>query len=141
MIWEIMAGIQARLDTIAGLRTDAITPESTNTPFAFVGVPHRIDYHATQGVPRGKVALFFTVTVGVSSVVDRVGQSQLAGYADPTGTPSIKAAIEADRTLGGVVDDCIVVSFERNDSVGVTGDPEAKFYGGEFVLQVVATPT
>lgn len=134
-IAAIMAGIETRLATISGLRVNDVDPYNPTPPFAFVGMPDNIDYHATMG--RGKAVLNFTITVGTSSVSDRSGQLALADYASFTGTKSIIGAIEGDRTLGGVVDDCVVTGFRKVDGFITLG--QATYFGGIFSVMVAAT--
>ena len=132
-IAQILAGVETRLATIDGLRVSDIVPDQINPPAAIVGVPEIPDYHATQR--RGYFIVSPTVTVLVSAALDRVGQMKLADYASPAGALSVVSAIEADRTLGGVVDDCIVTSFRPLglEEVGLIG-----YYGGLFTLRVAA---
>ena len=133
-ITQIMQGIETRLATISGLRVAEYKPGQVNPPQAVVGVPPIPEYHKTMRM--GKFTIDPTVTVFVSAAYDRVGQLKLAGYADPAGSTSIRAAIEGDKTLGGVADDCIVVSFRPLglEEVGALG-----YYGGLFVLRAVAS--
>lgn len=133
-IEQVMLGIETRLATISGLRVTEYIADQINPPAAVVGVPEIDSYHATMG--RGRFTISPTVTVFTSAAYDRVGQLKLASYANPTGSSSIVVAIEGDKTLGGVVDDCIVVSFRPLglEEVGVIG-----FYGGEFTLQAIAS--
>lgn len=132
-ITEVMDGIEARLATIPNLRVSSETAPQINPPQAIVGVPPIPNYHATMG--RGRFQVEPTVTVFTSKAYDRTGQRKLAAYANPTGSESIIAAIEGDRQLGGVVHDCIVVSFEvlGLQEVGIIG-----YFGGRFQLRVVA---
>lgn len=132
-ILQIMDAIEARLSTISGLRTSPIDPDQVNPPFAVVGVPPIPEYRTTFG--RGRFSIEPTVTVGTSRAIDRVGQRALAEYAEVSGAKSIAAAIEGDRTLGGIVEECFVISFEPISTldVGVFG-----YYGGIFQLRVVA---
>lgn len=132
-IEQVMQGIEARLETIAGLRVTAYIADQVNPPAAVVGVPDIPDYRLTFG--RGRFRLAPTVTVLVSASLDRTGQAKLASFANPTGSTSIPAAIEGDRTLGGVVEECFVSSFRvlGLDEVGQIG-----YYGGVFDLSVVA---
>lgn len=131
-IEQIMLGVETRLQTISGLRASEIVPDQINPPHALVGVPPIPNYRLAMG--RGSYELGLTVTVLVSSAVDRVGQLALAGYASITGPTSIPLAIEGDRTLGGVVSDCIVTSFRPLglDEVGVIS-----YYGGVFDLKCI----
>lgn len=135
-ITAVMSAIETRLATIAGLRVADIVPDQINPPQAIVGVPEIPQYHQSMGM--GKFRLEPTVTILVSAALDRVGQRNLAGYANPTGAQSVRAAIEGDRTLGGTVDDCVVTAFRPlgMEEVGAIG-----YYGGVFTLAVIATGT
>ncbi len=133
-ILQVMEGIEARLATISGLRTSGIYPDQLNPPVAIVGVPPISSYHATMA--NGHFLIEPTVTVLVSAALDRVGQHALAEYANPTGLSSVKVAIEGDRTLGGVVDDCIVMSFQP---IELETAGALVYYGGRFVLRAVAS--
>lgn len=132
-ILQVMEGIEARLATIEGLQYSEYVPDQVNPPHAFVGVPEIPDYDETFG--RGVYRVAPTITVLTSAALDRVGQRALAEFANPSGTKSIPAAIDADRTLGSVVDDCKVTGFRplNVEEVGVIG-----YYGGEFQLDVLA---
>lgn len=130
---DIMRGIEARLATISGLRTKDVVPDQINPPQAIVGCPNIPRYHATMAM--GAFEIQPTVTILVSATIDRVGQIALAEYANPTGPKSVVAAIEADKTLGGIVTQCFVASFQPFgvDEVGVIG-----YYGGTFTLRCMA---
>lgn len=130
---QIMAGINTRLATITGLRTDQGIPDQINPPQAIVGVSAISNYH--QAFAHGRISVEPTVTILVSKAYSRTSEIMLAAYVDPTGATSIHAAIEGDRTLGGVVDDCIVQSFRplSAEEVGAIG-----YVGGVFQLKVVA---
>ena len=130
---QIMDGIEARLATIEGLRTSPTFPGQINPPQAVVGVP-AIGEYDTALSGRANATLGFTVTVYTSAAIDRVGQTTLAQLADPTAAGSIPAAIAADRSLGELVSDCRVASFEPLglDEVGVIG-----YFGGRFTLRIL----
>ena len=129
-----MEGLETRLETITGLRVRDIQPDSVALPQAWVGIPEEIDYHAA--FQRGLMRLPFKVGLAVSAASDRVGQHALAAYANPTGTSSVVAAIEADKTLGGVVSDLIVRTFRP---LGLTNIGGLDCYAGEWVVDVFAT--
>lgn len=132
-IEQVMVGIQTRLQTISGLRTDTGSTAQVNPPMAIVGLPPIDNYHAAFA--HGRMTLQPEVTVLVSDAYSRTADLMLAAYVDPTGAKSIHAAIEGDKTLGGVVDDCIVVSFRpvSREEFGLIG-----YYGGIFTLKVIA---
>lgn len=131
-ILQVMQGIETRLATISGLTTSEFVPDKINPPMAIVGVPP-IDYRVTM--QKGVFTLNPTVTVFVSAAFDRLGQTALAGYANPTGSTSVIVAIEGDKTLGGVVEDCIVVDFRP---LGLEEVGQVGYYGGVFNLRVLA---
>lgn len=137
-IEQVMDGIEARLATISGLRVSDVVPDSVNVTgnaaAAIVGVPPIPSYHVTMG--RGRFSLEPTVTVLTSAEYSRIGQKKLAGYANPTGATSIVAAVEGDKTLGGVVDDCIVVDFRP---LGIEEAAQIGYFGGVFTLRVQAS--
>ena len=132
-IRQILERLEQRLESIDGLRVTAYVADQVNPPQAVIGVPPIPSYHRTMG--RGLIQLNPTVTVLVSAALDRAGQLMLADYANPTGTKSIVQAIESDKTLGGIVDDCMVVDFTPLglEQAGLVG-----YYGGVFTLQVHA---
>lgn len=134
-IAQVMTGIATRLATIDGLRTtaDGTAPDQINPPQAIVGVPPIPQYH--QSMAMGRFRLEVPVYLLVSAALDRTGQLQLAGFADPAGATSVRAVIEADRTLGRVVDDCVVQDFRPlgAEEVGAIG-----YYGGVFTLLIYA---
>lgn len=134
-VQQVMEGIEARLLTIEGLRVASYAPDQINPPQAIVGVPPVPNYRASFG-SAGELQIQPTITILVSAALDRVGQQKLASYVDKTGTQSVYAAIEADKTLGLSNVECIVRSFQPLglQDVGVLG-----YYGGVFTLDCMAT--
>ncbi len=129
---QIMGAIETRLETIPGLHVSDVSPGHILPPQAIVGVPPIPEYH-TSLVGR-RPTLQPTVTVYVGAMIDRFGQLQLAAYADPYGDTSIPAAIAEDKTLGGVVGDCMVLRFDPLglEEIGLVG-----YFGGRFTLRVM----
>lgn len=134
-IEQVMLGIETRLKTIPGLRVSEYVPGQINPPQAIVGVPPVPDYRRVFG-STGQLSIEPTVTVLVSAALDRTGQLKLASYTDKTGTSSVFAAIEADKTLGLADVECVVRSFQPLglQDVGLIG-----YFGGVFQLACIAT--
>lgn len=132
-VLQVMRGIETRLRTISGLFVEEYQPDAVTVPLAFVGVPSITEYRTTFG--RGRFTLAPTVTLLVSRSTDIIGQHDLASYADVSGANSIPAAIDGDRTLGSLVDECYVQSFE---SLGAEQANNLGYFGGVFNLHVVA---
>lgn len=135
-IHDIMLGIETRLATISGLRVSEILPDQINPPQALVGPPEIPEYRTT--FRRGLFTVSPIVTILVSASYDRTGQVNLTKYMDVTGPQSIPAAIEGDRTLGGLADECYVSSFQR---LGMEEVNRIGYYGGAFTLFVRAKGT
>ena len=132
-----MTGIETQLKTISGLRTQPFRPDQINPPQAYVSLPAIPSYH--EAFHHGVLTLNFVITLIISKALDRIGEPIMATYASPTGTNSIHAAIELDRTLGlsanGV--DAIVIDFREAD-LNFGGNP---YYGGVFTVRVTAPGT
>lgn len=75
-------------------------PDQVPTPCAVVGnITITFDEAQNRGLDMGEV----DVIVIVSRMNERGAQDKLDGYLAGTGTGSLKAAIEADRTLAGAL--------------------------------------
>lgn len=132
LMLDVMAGIEDRLKTIEGLRTSATMPDQIMPPTAIVGVPPVTDYHSQLG--RARMNLEPTVLVLTSKGWTRTGQELLTEFADPMGDRSIIAAVEGDRSLGGVCGDCTVHTFRPLTDVEFG---EIGYCGGVFTLRVL----
>lgn len=131
---QIMEGLEARLATISGLRVSDVGPDQVNPPHAIVGVPPIPEYHATMRMGTFRVEL--PIWLLVSASLDRISQRNLADYANPSGPTSVRAAIEADKTLGGIAQDAMVKDFRPLglEEVGIIG-----YFGGLWTVQVLAS--
>jgi hypothetical protein len=114
---------------IAGFTAYEFIPSQPLPPAIWV-YPEDVEYHPTSsGV--------WIVQAVVALNIDRPAQELLRGLLDTAGATSVKAAIEAEPTLGATVDDVIVVSakgFQLFDlpTLGVA-------LGSTWTLNVVGT--
>lgn len=131
-IENIRSGLATRLATITGLRTSSFVPDNPNPPIAIVQPTNIIFDTAFR---RGADTLEFTVTLLVGQVSERTSQSKMDGYCATSGSTSVKAAIEADKTLGGSCFDCRVTQMRSYGSI-IVG--EINYLGAEFVVSVIA---
>jgi hypothetical protein len=128
-VLQVATGLAARLGTISGLRTFTYQPEQINPPFAYP-VLNSVRYHsAFQG---GDVVMDWMIFVVVGRYVDRTAHATLDAYLSYDGASSIRAALEADKTLGGVVQTLVVPSAMDITSLSVN---DAEF------LQIQASVT
>jgi hypothetical protein len=126
---ELREGLALSMSVIPNLRTSATIPDSPRPPIAIVA-PERVVYDLNAR--RGADTFFFTIMVIVGRADDRSAQNNLDSFI--TGENSIKAAIEADRTLGGVANTCRVTDMNNYASMNV-GD--TLYLAAQFTVEVV----
>jgi len=106
-VTEIKTGISNALATIPGLRAYAQQPDNINAPFAWPMLESITYNGAMRG---GLVTYVFTVSVCVGRTAERTAQTALDGYLSYESATSVRAALEADRSLGGAVSNLLVES-------------------------------
>lgn len=131
----IRDGLAARLATIDGLRVSDVVPGQVPVPAAIIKPGARgkdaITFDRTFG--RGSDELTFSVMVLVSTASDRTAQDALDAYLAGEGASSVKAAIEGDETLGGLVSFAHVVSVREYGLVDYNG---VSYLGADFTIEV-----
>lgn len=132
-VTSIRNGLATRLNTITGLTAHAVVKGQIVPPAAVVGGPD-IDFDATMG--RGSDDFVFSVKLLVSSQITPDAQVKLDGYLDGSGaTTTVKGAVEADDTLGGVVSFAWVARVRQYGLVEYAG---TQYVGCEFLIEVTA---
>jgi hypothetical protein len=127
---QIRDGLAANLATIAGLRTSATVPDNPNPPIAIVE-PTSVNYDTTFG--RGLDEYLFKITIIAGRADERSGQNKLDGYCNPSGSLSVKTAVESDKTLGGVVQNLRVSGLSTYGSITIAETP---YLAAEFAVTV-----
>lgn len=125
-------GIANNLATIDGLRTSATVPDDPKPPVAIVR-PNSITFDLSFA--RGVDEYEYLVLVIVGRVDERSAQNKLDEYCAPSGSTSVKQAIESDKTLGGNAYDLRVREMRNYQQINV-GD--VTYLSAEFVVQVFA---
>jgi len=110
---DIRSAMGTALSTVPNLRVRELLPAMVTPPMAVVA-PTSIEYdlNAQNGLHR----YLFTVTVFVVKADDRAAQLKVDPFVAPSGTGSVKGALEADRTLGGVVNTLRVTNVNNYSS-------------------------
>lgn len=126
-----MDAIGAKLLTITGpqLRVFDYLANNITPPAAIVAMP-TVEYDHTKG--RGTDKCVFPVHVLVSKVSDKASRDKLSEYIAGTGARSIKAVLESDRTLGGVVQNLRVMDA----TISVMRVGELDYLTATFQLEV-----
>jgi|TARA_R110001606_G_scaffold224827_1_gene372972 hypothetical protein len=127
----IRTRLAANLGTISGLRTSAEMPDNPTPPIGIINLDS-VDYDgAMQG---GLTTYSFVVMVVVGRAAEREMQRKLDAYCDPTGSQSVKLAIESDKTLSGEVYDLRV---ERSSGMGSIIINDQNYLAAEFTVTVL----
>ena len=129
---EIRAGLERRLQTIAGLRASALWPGQVNCPHAVVR-PRNHTFRLKPGTDFTKFDFEVVLLAApVQSGLERA-QALLDAYLDETGAQSVKQALEGDDSLGGVANGVQVTGWRDYGSLEV-GDIE--YLGVKFDVEV-----
>lgn len=106
---EVREGLKKNLQEIDGLRVYDLVPDNPQPPSAIIGqLDLTFDLNNARGLDQANI----DVLVIVQRFSERTGQEKLDKYLSGTGDYSIKAAIEADKTLDGAVDTLRVTSAQ-----------------------------
>ena len=131
-ISQVKDGLKTAINNVSGLRAFDYQPDQVNPPFAWPTLDN-ITYHQT-GFQDGGVVMNFTVTLVVNRASERTAQDQLDQYMAWNGAKSLRTAIEADKTLGGVCEDLIVngaenlTNIDANDTLYLAVDFKVTVY-------------
>jgi hypothetical protein len=131
-VGALRAGLATNLATITALRANAIQPDNPTPPMAII-FPTSITFDRT--FKRGLDEYHFTVTLIGTRADARNGESIMDGYCAPTGTGSIKTAIESDKTLGGA---CQTLRVTELSAYGSTSIGDTIYLTADFTVIVYA---
>lgn len=105
---SVVGGLRSALrdnlkDNVLGVNVYPYYHPNPSPPLIHIWPSGEVNYHGAM--QRGKVDYTFTVQVMVDWTEDGGSQSLLDTFYDPSGERSIVAAIESDRTLGGLAEE------------------------------------
>lgn len=104
-IRTVRDGLKARLQTISGLRVYDVAEGPISTPAALI-VPDDINFHESMA-SGGRVMVRFNIHLYVQATSLRSAQDAMDDLWLSSGG-DVRDAIEADKTLGGAADSCVV---------------------------------
>lgn len=107
---QIREGLKANLGTLSNCQVSAYELSNPTPPCleVFPDPGEGIEYH--QAGSNGLAYWVFSVRGTVAATTDIGGQMLLDEWLAPSGSSSVKEALESDKTLGGVVQDVHVRS-------------------------------
>jgi len=132
-IAQLRSGLATALGTLPGVRVYQSLPDEVNVPAALVSF-EKVTFDKASG--RAVAVYTFKVTIAVGRTVERVAQSNLDLYVDQSSKQSVKVALEADPTLGGVAYDCYVPELSAYGGITLNG---IDYLGAEFSVTIYAS--
>lgn len=126
---EVQAGLADALRTIGGLRVYDFPSDRVEPPAAVLSLPET-PYDVTLGGRSDEWS--FPLWVLVAKADDKAAYGEMVDYLEAEGPKSIRAIVEADRTLGGACDTTAVIRA-RPLFATVAG---TEFLAVEFTLEV-----
>lgn len=127
-----MDALAAKMGTITGLRSFGWPNAAGPPPFAAVRYPDQIDYDLT--FHRGADQATFECVLVLGKPDERTTRDELTKYVSSAGALEVKAAIEADPTLGGVIQTCRVTDCKIRELTMAAGI----YQGAIFTVSVTA---
>lgn len=132
-LYAVTTALGVQLRTITGLRVYEYGTNDVQPPAAIVSLPDlSIDYHQAYGAGMGKLS-DVVVIVLVRDNNRRSAFKDLSYYVKPTGTKSVKAALE-----NGTYSAMDVVTVTRVDFDSITWNG-ADYLAAEFHLDITGT--
>lgn len=131
---QLRTGLVTALSTITGLNTYSAEPGQVTPPAAVVLTPS-IEYHRSFNSAGALRQYDFRIYVLVAQGLLDEAAHTLDTFADPTAATSVRKALEADTTLGGVCESLIVTSFRPLNAEEVAS---LQYWGGSFDVTVFA---
>lgn len=129
---QIRTGLANALAVIPDVQVSAYLLDRPEPPTLMVVGPSEITPH--RAMANGLAEWTITVQGFVGAVADRGSHVRLDLWLDESGTTSVRAAIEADPSLGGVVQSTVVTSIS---GYGKANLPDrAEVLGCEWTVQV-----
>ena len=116
----IRKGLATALGRVDRLRVSELIPEQVNPPVAVI-TRASVDY--TQAMSGGLTEWSMQVQLVAGRMADQQTQRQIDAWLSWDNPQSVRQAIEADRSLGGACQTCLVTDAEALTAIQI-GDSE-----------------
>lgn len=134
-IANLRSGLNTRLATIADVQTSAYMLAQPTPPYVEVSSVDEVEYDRTM--QRGFDEYRFIIRAYAGLTTDIGSQKTLDLFLASSGSGSVKAAVEGDRTLGGVCSDLQVESCSGYRVFVSEG--RGPFLGAEWTVRILAS--
>lgn len=139
VLGDIRAGVMSNLSSLT-VNGDGYFMTPPEPPFFEVSFPDdSYVYDVTMG--RGTDALTIIVRGVIQLGETTESQKALDEWLEPSGSTSVKALLEADKTLGGAVDDLRVVRATGPKLLATPEVPNALFMCAEWTVDLLVSPS
>lgn len=133
-VGDVRDGLVTALDTIDGLNVAKWIGQNIRVPMAVVGWP-TVTYD--EAMQRGLDTWTIPIQIFVGLADNRTAVNRLEDYMDGAGAMSVKAAIEADTTLGGACDDVRVSQLGETFEGVDTTSPSIVYLAAQWDVDVL----
>lgn len=129
-ITAVRLGLAEAANAIEDLNCYGFTPGQAPEPCFYVGRVE-IDWDSAMGRGMDDLTVYCRVFTGRAD--DEAGQASLNAYLKGSGPTSLKAALQADRTLGGA---CLTMRVQRVDGYRMFEHAGTEYFGAELTIAV-----
>lgn len=132
----VRTALKGRLEVISGLRVYDLWPEQVNVPCAIIMPPESGQFAEHQLTFTGDLSRYsLEILVLVQFGTLRSAQTEADALLSATSTGSIHGALDADRTLGGVVHYVNVLPLREYGTIPANG---LEYFGAVVPVEVWA---
>ena len=131
---DIRAGLVANLAAVfTDVQVNAYELSAPTPPFLEIAVGDGLEYNLAAN--RGVDVFRLVVRAGVPGV-DQAAGARMDDLLAPSGGQSVRAAIETDRTLGGVAHSLVVTGARNVQWVVNAASPGSTYLSAEWLVDV-----
>src|SRR5574338_290459 len=139
VLGDIRSAIMDSLSTLDINHDDGYLGSSIAVPWFELSIPSDgYQYDTTFGRGTDTVTMILRGVVGTGDAVE--SQKNMDEWLDPSGSTSVKSLVQADRTLGGLVDDLRVVSVRPHLRIPPADAPNTELLCSEWTLDISLSP-
>ncbi len=132
-MFQIRAGLATNLSALADCQVSPYQLDNPSPPMIQVMGLEEVLYD--QAMARGLDEITVILQAFAGTPADRTAQELLDAWQTGFGGTSVKAAVEADRTLGGLVDDLQVMRSSGDRIYNLPNRSESR--GCEFFVRIL----
>ena len=139
VIGDIRSALMDALSTLGINHDDGYLGSSLVSPWFEVSIPSDgYTYDTTFGRGTDTLRMILRGVVQIGDTVE--AQKNMDSWLDPSGATSVKALVQADRTLGGLCDDLRVTSVRPHLRIPPADAGNVEYLCSEWTLDISLSP-